>query len=251
MTLIQKIYKRIYAKISLWVQIVRILPDYIRFVSKDTNKHCPASILTMYPCLSDKTAGTDFERAYVYHIAWAARCIQQDAPKKHVDFGSLIHFSAMLSAFIPVAFYDYRPAEIGLSGITSQFGNLLDIALPSNSVDSLSCLHTIEHVGLGRYGDPLDPEGDLRAIEELKRITKIGGSLYVVVPMGTIQRTEFNGHRVYAYDTFITYFEEFTLVDFSYIPEHSSRGGILLHTSKESIKEDKLGCGCFWFKKNE
>ncbi len=234
----------------MWLKLLCILPDYIAFIRKDSKRHAPVSLMTVYPRISDKSAKTPFEKQYIYHIGWAARCIQQIAPKKHTDFGSLLHFSVIVSAFVPVNFYDYRPAEISLPNLSSEFGNLVDIKIADNSLESVSCMHTIEHIGLGRYGDPIEPEGDLRALGELKRIVAPNGSLLVVVPMGKQQHTEFNGHRVYEYNTFVSYFEGFTLEDFSYIPQTDDRGGIILHTDGSIVGNDTLGCGCFWFKKH-
>jgi len=45
-------------------------------------------------------------------------------------------------------------------------------------------MNVVEHVGLGRYGEPLDPEGDIKAMRELRRVLAPGGSLLFVVPVG-------------------------------------------------------------------
>jgi hypothetical protein len=45
-------------------------------------------------------------------------------------------------------------------------------------------MHVVEHVGLGRYGDPIDANGDAQAIKELKCVLWPGGVLYFVVPTG-------------------------------------------------------------------
>jgi hypothetical protein len=244
-----KILKKIRFRGFMLLKFIPLIPDYIRFQEKDTHGHAPATLMTVYPRLSDKTAKTPFEKQYLYHTAWAARCVQKNNPTKHTDFGSLLYFSTLVSAFVPVDFYDYRPADLHLSGLDSKFGNLVDIDAATGSFESVSCMHTIEHIGLGRYGDPIDPEGDLKAINELKRVTANGGALLIVVPMGVRQHTEFNGHRVYAFDTFVSYFDGFDIVDFSYIPESDDRGGIIMNTTKEVVGNDHLGCGCFWFKK--
>jgi SAM-dependent methyltransferase len=73
--------------------------------------------------------------------------------------------------------------------------------------DSLSCLHTIEHLGLGRYGDPLDPEGHLKGLAQLKRLVKPGGRLYLSTPIGP-ERVEFNAHRIFAASTLAAWFND-------------------------------------------
>jgi hypothetical protein len=127
--------------------------------------------------LQDATVQTEFDRHYVYHPAWAARIIKRIKPAVHVDISSSLHFCSVLSAFVPVKFYDYRPAKLELSGLTSEHADLVQLPFESNSIASLSCMHTVEHIGLGRYGDPLDYDGDLKAIAELSRVLAVGGNL--------------------------------------------------------------------------
>src|SRR6185436_12946087 len=151
------------------------------------------------PCAFDKTSATPFDRHYIYHTAWAARVVREVGPQYHVDISSSLYFSSIVSAFVPVRFYDYRPPALSLSNHTSSRADLLDLPFPADSVASLSCMHTIEHVGLGRYGDRLDPDGDLKAAGELRRVTARGGNLLVVVPVGR-PMLRFNADRVYSYD---------------------------------------------------
>ncbi len=122
-----------------------------------------------YPCLDDNLSTTDFNPHYVYHPAWAARKLALEKPQEHVDISSMLNFATMLSAFIPVRFYDYRPARLNLDGLTSEPNDLCKLSFASDSIRSLSCMHVVEHVGLGRYGDPLDVDGDLKACRELAR----------------------------------------------------------------------------------
>jgi SAM-dependent methyltransferase len=201
-----------------------------------------------YPCLSDKTGTTYFDRHYVYHPAWAARIIAQTRPETHVDISSTLNFCAMISAFIPVRFYDYRPADVNLSDLSCERADLLDLPFASNSIQSLSCMHTVEHVGLGRYGDPLDPDGDLKAIEELKRVLAVGGTLLFVVPVGK-PRIVFNAHRIYSYDQITSYFSDLELREFSLIPDNPADGGLIRNAQKHMADAQTYGCGCFWFTK--
>lgn len=200
-----------------------------------------------YPCLYDKTTDTGFDAHYIYHPAWAARILAKVKPKLHVDISSKLYFSTLVSAFIPVDFYDYRPANIkNLSGLNSKQGDLMALPFADNSLESISCMHTVEHIGLGRYGDTLDPEGDLKAIKELKRVTATGGTLIFVTPTGK-SKLMYNAHRIYSYDQIIKYFEGFELQEFSLVPDKGIEKGIIHNASKELADEQNYGCGLYWF----
>ena len=126
--------------------------DYKTFVqsSSETKKRFDTSWDEKYPCLNDKTDSTPFDKHYVYHTAWAARKIAETRPKKHIDISSYLYFSTLVFAFVPVDFYDYRPADVKLNNFNSKHADLLSLPFMDQSVKSLSCMHTIEHVGLGR-----------------------------------------------------------------------------------------------------
>lgn len=203
----------------------------------------------LFPCLDDRTKTTGFDRHYTYHPAWAARVVAEINPKVHVDISSILAFSTQLSAFIPVKFYDYRPAELTLSGLESEHADLTQLHFESNSIESLSCMHTIEHVGLGRYGDPIDPTGDLKAINELKRVTAVNGNLLFVTPVGGTPQIQFNGHRIYSYQQIVEYFEGFELKKFSLITDYKYPDAFIDNATAEDAAKQSYGCGCFWFVK--
>ena len=224
-----------------------ILKDYFAFKkAAGTDKRFSINFKDFYPQVKDKTIKTGFDRHYVYHTSWAARKVKEINPIKHVDISSSLYFCGIVSAFTDVDFYDYRPADLHLSGLKSLEGNLHSLPFETNSVRSISCMHTIEHVGLGRYGDPIDPEGDIKAINEIKRVVQLGGNLLFVTPVGQ-PKIEFNAHRIYSYEQIISYFDGFELKEFSLIPEHSKDGGIIQNADPKFVKNEKYACGCFWF----
>lgn len=230
---------------AYWFLFVR---DFFRFQGLDRSKRFSFRWLDRKACLHDRTTKTGFDRHYVYHPAWAARVLAETKPEKHVDISSILSFSAVISAFLPIEFYDYRPADLALSQLTSRSADLLALPFEANSVTSLSCMHTVEHVGLGRYGDPLDPEGDLKAIAELKRVVAPGGDLLFVVPVGPA-KIQFNAHRIYTYQQIKEAFAEFELKEFALIPDKAKDGGLIRHASPSLADAQKYACGCFWFKK--
>jgi ubiquinone/menaquinone biosynthesis C-methylase UbiE len=198
-----------------------------------------------YPCLYDNTEKTKFDAHYIYHPAWASRILTKTKPEKHIDISSTLHFCSIVSAFIPVEFYDLRPAKLNLNNLISKEENIINLHFKDNSIKSLSCMHTIEHIGLGRYGDELDPNGDLKAINELKRVLAKEGDLLFVVPIGK-PKLMFNAHRIYSYDQILEYFKDLKLQDFSLITD---KGEFINNSNKTTADNQNYGCGCFWFKK--
>lgn len=224
-----------------------LIPDLIAYRAKDTERRFSLSLKNAQPQIFDKTFETGFDRHYVYHTSWAARILAENRPEKHIDISSSLYFGGIVSAFVPVEFYDYRPANLSLSGFESKKGDLMALPFADDSVESLSCMHTVEHVGLGRYGDPLDPDGDVKAAKELARALAPGGALMFVVPMGKDAKIEFNAHRIYSYESVLSLFPSLALKEFTLIPEHE--GPMVRHADPELLANESYACGCFHFTK--
>ena len=228
------------------------LRDYFRLknltqkINSTARNRFSLRIRDAYPQLFDNTGKTHFDPHYTYHPAWAARIVAMIRPTKHIDISSILHFSTLVSAFVPVDFYDYRPAEVHLPNLGCNRGDLLALPFPKDSVESISCMHTIEHVGLGRYGDVVDPEGDIKAAKELSRVVKKGGNLIFVVPVGK-PRICFNAHRIYSFDQVMSLFPEMELREFSLVPDDYKTNGLIKNANKELVKGQSYACGCFWF----
>jgi SAM-dependent methyltransferase len=201
-----------------------------------------------YPCLYDRTTETGYDRHYIYHPAWAARILAQSSPSKHVDISSTLHFCTLISAFIEVDFYDYRPAPLTLSNLTSTAADLTNLPFDTHSIESLSCMHVIEHIGLGRYGDPYDVDGDKKAASELSRVLAHGGKLLVAFPVGR-PRIQFNAHRVYSHEQVLNLFSGLKLLQHALIPDGDVADGPIENPSTELIAAQSYGCGCYVFEK--
>ena len=240
------IYEFFHALISL----PRFWREYREFKAsaESTERRFPLRAADSFPFLMDKTATTPFDPHYIYHPAWAARVVARTKPEKHIDIASALKFSTIVSAFVPVDFYDYRPAELKLPGLTSKHGDLHSLPFADNSVPSLSCMHTIEHVGLGRYGDPIDYDGDIKACKELVRVLSPGGTLIFVTPVGR-PKIEFNAHRVYAYEQVLELFRGLVLEEFSLIPDDYKKYGLIINADPTLVAQQHYACGCFVFKK--
>ncbi len=198
-----------------------------------------------YPCLDDATADTAFDAHYFFQEAWAARHIARLMPSAHVDVGSRLAFVAAVSAFVPVKFVDIRPMRAELSGCTVVKGSLLALPFQDASVSSLSCLHVIEHIGLGRYGDPLDPDGSRKAASELSRVLAPGGTLLLSAPVGR-PRTMFNAHRIHSPSALQALFPELRLEEFSGVDD---AGNFIQRQSPDALSHCSYACGFYLFRR--
>jgi hypothetical protein len=103
----------------------------------------------------------------------------------------------------------------------------------------------IEHVGLGRYGDVLDPYGSIKASKELIRILAPEGRFLISTPLGR-ERVQFNAHRIFAPATVLSMFKDLELVDFSLVDD---RGKFYPKASPEQATQCEYACGLFEFVK--
>jgi SAM-dependent methyltransferase len=200
----------------------------------------------LQPCLGDWTAYTPFDPHYFYQGAWLARKLQGAGINKHVDVGSSVLTVSVLSAYVETIFVDYRPLKTSLPGLTTISGTILNLPFADNSLQSLSCLHVIEHIGLGRYGDTLDPLGSVKAAIELQRVLRVGGSLFLSLPVGR-ERICFNAHRVHSPESTVKLFPLMSLIEFSYVDD---AGQFLERKSVDEYINFEYGCGLFHFQKN-
>lgn len=238
----------LYNLLRYLVGLACFVRDLGRFITLNRRAESRFSLEMQAPRLGDNTSGTEFDRHYVYHPAWAARILAESRPAEHVDISSSLYFCSMLSAFIPTRFYDYRPADLRLDNLVADHADILALPFKDKSLASLSCMHVVEHIGLGRYGDPLDPLGDLKAIAELKRVLAPGGILLFVVPIGR-PRIMFNAHRIYSFAQIHSYFEDLKLMEFSLVPDNAEDGGLIRNALPDMADAQNYGCGCFFFRK--
>lgn len=205
------------------------------------------SVLDSYPQLSDWSATTGFDAHYFYMSGWAMRRILSQTPKRHVDVGSHNLFVNLLSAVVPVDFIDIRPLCADIPGLSCLSGSVLCMPFKDCEILSLSCLHVAEHVGLGRYGDPLDSEGTVKAAKELTRVLAPGGNLFFALPVGR-SRVCFNAHRIVSPYDVLRMFAGLELIEFSAVDDH---GGFHPDAQMEIFSACRYACGMFWFRKKE
>lgn len=171
----------------------------------------------LFPCFGDDTPETPIEPIYFYQDAWAFEKIVKRRPKRHVDVGSHYKFVSLLSTALPVIMVDIRPLALPLDTLEFREGSILSLPFEDCSISSISSLCVVEHIGLGRYGDGLDPYGTEKAIEELKRTVRPGGEVYLSLPLDDKNRTYFNAHRAFREKYIVDLFEPFQIVESRYI----------------------------------
>lgn len=224
------------------------LPRYFQNWRRYASLAGPGEVLwhESYPCLGDWLPHTPFDPHYFYQGWWAARRLADSMPARHVDVGSSVMAVGVIAAWVPTVFLDYRPVKASLPGLSALAGNLLALPFADGSLPSLSCLHVIEHVGLGRYGDPLDPLGSVKAADELVRVLAPGGRLLISTPVGR-QRVQFNAHRVFAPRSVVAMFRPLELRSFAMVDD---AGVFHAEASLDQGSRCQYACGMFEFVKN-
>ncbi len=191
--------------------------------------------IVLQPFIEDKTSQTPIEPVYYYQDAWAFERIVKHSPSQHVDVGSHNKFVALLSKVVPTTMVDIRPLSLSLKSVKFIEGSILEMPFDDDSCESISTICVVEHIGLGRYGDPLDPEGTAKALRELIRILAPGGHLFLSVPIDDTDYTCFNGQRVFREETFLQMCAPLKLVGKCYI----------FGTEFTSTRHGGLGTGCY------
>jgi hypothetical protein len=216
---------------------------------KKTNKRFNIIFRRDHLILNEGTATTPFDRHYVYHTSWAFRKILQIQPKEIMDISSSMYFIGMISSLYKTNYYDFRPPVISLDNLQVNKTDIKNMMLPDNSVECLSCMHVVEHIGLGRYEDEVDYDGDIKAINEIVRVVGSGGDILFVVPVGGDPVIDFNRHRIYTNEMILNYFHSCKLIEFCLIPDNEKDGGLIVNPDKNLLNKQTYGCGCYWFKK--
>lgn len=224
------------------VYLPRYLAHWWKYAAKSSKQ---LRFRDSYPCLTDWVSSTPFDPHYFYQGAWLARKIAQAKPAQHVDIGSSVLTVSVLSATVDTIFVDYRPLEVNISNLTCIAGSITDLPFSNQSVHSLSSMHVLEHIGLGRYGDPIDPNGSAKAAVELARVVAPMGKLYLTAPVGR-SRVCFNAHRIFDPNELVAMFEGLSLISFSWVDD----SGILHeNTNLNGAVNAEYACGFFEFER--
>jgi len=209
------------------IRSIRGLPLYLRDLWMLTNQKSSGkkdfSFGKPYPCLDDRFVESGSAKGHYFHQdLLVARRIYLNNPNIHLDVGSRVDgFVAHTASFRPIKVIDIRPLLSRIPNLEFIQADLMGVLKDDlvDSCDSLSCLHALEHFGLGRYGDPVNYDGHLTGLDNLHHILKKGGKFYFSVPIGP-QRIEFNAHRVFSVSYLLACFSDKYQIDqFSFVDD--------------------------------
>lgn len=224
---------------------INLLRNFFRdkniYISLKENSKSKFSEKLFKPCIYDKTNDTPLDPVYFYQDTWCASKIFQNKPKHHFDIGSQAEMVGIISQFIPTTMIDIRPINLSLDNLFFVKGSALNLPFKNGQLESLSLICVIEHIGLGRYGDTIDPFGSEKAIIEIKRVLAKNGDLYISVPIDKENNLYYNAHRSFTRDYIIELFNDLSLMEEKYIY------GNKMYDKYE--KEKGFGTGLFYFKK--
>lgn len=204
---------RIADDLRAWRRFWRSLEAYRALAPADAQPQ----MSDLWPCVRDATAHTPIEPIYFHQNAWGFERIVRNRPAEHVDIASHHAFTSLLSKVLPVTMVDIRPLSLDLPSLRFQRGTITELPYEDRSVESISSLCVVEHIGLGRYGDELDPRGSEKAFAELQRVVAPNGRLVISVPVGPEARLYFNAQRTFTELQVLEYLSELQLIDRGYI----------------------------------
>ena len=237
------------------LRALRGLPIYFlniaKFIRQQKTCNSKFGSLKIFPCLDDRYSESGSVKGHYFHQdLLVARKIHENRPSLHVDVGSRVDgFIAHVAAFRKINVLDIRKMVAKIPNISfiqcDIMGDLPETLI--DSCDSLSCLHALEHFGLGRYGDPVRYDGHLIGFRNLHKMLRPGGKMYLSVPIGP-QRVEYDAHRVFSVRYIIDLVSEWFRLDvFSYVNDAGD-----LHEDVPLLDKDiatnfgcRYGCGIF------
>ena len=237
----------------IFINAIRGIPFYLNDrvkIKKQKGKDSNFYFGRNYPILGERFSESGTMTGHYFHQdLFVARKIFNDNPNKHVDIGSRTDgFVAHLAVFRKIEVLDIREQTSRVKNVSFRKADLMQLPDDmTNYCDSISALHSIEHFGLGRYGDPVYYYGYLKALENITKILQSRGKFYFSVPIGP-QRIEFNAHRVFSVKYLLELLnKDFILNSFSFIDDAGDfhEEVLLIPENIESSFSCTYGCGIF------
>lgn len=240
--------------VTFWRGLPFIIKDFCKLKKQIrlNNITVKASLNNPHPHERHTCAGVETGHYFNQDLLVAEKIALRN-PRRHVDVGSSIYgFVSHIASFRNIECFDIRPLAIDFPQIKfiqcDIMAPLPDYLLEYS--DSVSCLHALEHFGLGRYDDPVNIKGPEAGLKNLAAIVKQNGTLYLSVPIGP-ERIEFNAHWVLAVRTVLVTAVKYGLAlkEISYVDD---TGMLHRNIAVEDAEIDNnlgcvFGCGIFEF----
>ena len=237
-------------RLALLGQVPRFVRDLRQW------RRSGGNVTSIYPVLSDwQDQAGSASGAYFHQDLLVARKVFAASPQRHIDVGSRIDgFVAHVAVFREVEVLDIRPVRSSVKNIGFLQADLMnDVESLRACTDSLSCLHALEHFGLGRYSDPIDPSGHLKGFKSLINLLRPQGRLYLSFPIG-IPVVEFNAHRVFGAAEVLSWpgSELLHLDAFDFVDDAGElHENVPLHAITSRCSNLEHGCGIYSFSRRD
>lgn len=255
--ILKSIKRRIYCLLGMFgfnpfqFAYLRFLPKFIKHNYQF--KSLGGKVDRYYPILSDwgDSAG-NAKGHYFWQDLLVAQWIHQHAPSRHLDIASRIDgFVAHVASYRTVDIVDIRQMTVNIPNVNFIQADLMNLQADLlRKFDSVSCLHAIEHFGLGRYGDPIDPDGHEKGLKNIADLVIPGGRLYIAFPVALATRVEFNAHRVFDLRWPLQFLkDEFTLQKFALVDDDGNLSSV--NDPEQMTGQLQYGCGIYCFLKRK
>lgn len=232
----------------LLLNVPRYLSQLREFRNLNGVQYC------LHPIVSDYGEQAGSARGHYFHQdLLVATLIYRANPQRHIDIGSRIDgFIAHVASFRKIEVIDIRDLNsVGHENISFLKADLMNVnSIDIEATDSISCLHAIEHFGLGRYGDPINPNGHIVGFKNILKMLKSNGILYISFPIGMSTQVHFNAHRIFHPNEIFDWFDETALLSLERFDYVDDNGDLHSNVDLESEKLNVVhGCGIYIFRK--
>ena len=223
--------------LTFYLDIFNFFRDY-KNIKKDIN-NTNFDIYPTHPYLFDKNDKNLKLEYFHFQDLWAFKTLSKNSIVELVDIGSNLSFITFASSVSKIKCIDIRPHKIILENVDFAIGNITNLPFENESINNISSLSVIEHIGLGRYGDEIDLFGMEKSAMEFTRVLKKNGNLIISFPFGKKNIIEFNAHRICNFEYINQLFKNYNIKNETFIfkNRYNSRDEF-----KQSGEPDCIAC---------
>jgi len=159
-----------------------------------------------------------------FEFEFVASHLYKEKPLKILDIGSYRDFIIGLLAYYDVTTVDIRKRKPTLENETVVTCEAKALNFPDNFFNSVTSIQALPHFGLGRYGDALDLDADIKAFQEMGRVLKRGGVLiFTTAITGGKPSIAWNARRNYSYEMIREFCNGMDLVEEKFFDRQGTR----------------------------